>query len=171
MCSAESGVKSAADFKGKTIGVTDLGSGTDELTQFLAAKPASTRTQYHTLAVGRRLHRDRRHPARQRRLRHDDPADGRRPHVAEARDHGRRPGHDGRRHQGARRRTGRRPVCSRNASWVKAHEDAAQKVGGRARGDDALDQHPLGAQDIADKLPPDFVQNSHDHQGSSTSTG
>jgi ABC-type nitrate/sulfonate/bicarbonate transport system substrate-binding protein len=38
MCSPKSGVKSAADFKGKTMGVTDLGSGTDELTQFLASQ-------------------------------------------------------------------------------------------------------------------------------------
>lgn len=52
MCSAKSGVTSAADFKGKTLGVTDLGSGTDELTQFLASQHGITKTQYHTLAVG-----------------------------------------------------------------------------------------------------------------------
>ena len=52
MCSASSGVKSAADFKGKTLGVTDLGSGTDELTQFLAAQHGIKRNDYHTLAVG-----------------------------------------------------------------------------------------------------------------------
>src|SRR5690349_6978050 len=38
MCANNAGVHSAADFKGKTLGVTDLGSGTDELTQFLAAQ-------------------------------------------------------------------------------------------------------------------------------------
>src|SRR6476660_5731684 len=38
MCGTTSGVHSAGDFKGKTLGVTDLGSGTDELTQFIAAK-------------------------------------------------------------------------------------------------------------------------------------
>ena len=38
MCGTNSGVHSAADFKGKSLGVTDLGSGTDELTQFLASK-------------------------------------------------------------------------------------------------------------------------------------
>ncbi len=52
MCSPKAGVHSAADFKGKTLGVTDLGSGTDELTQFLAAQKGITRHQYHTLAVG-----------------------------------------------------------------------------------------------------------------------
>ena len=52
MCSPKSGVKSAADFKGKTIGVTDLGSGTDELTQFLASQHGIGKNDYHTLAVG-----------------------------------------------------------------------------------------------------------------------
>ena len=52
MCANNSGVHSAADFKGKTLGVTDLGSGTDELTQFLAAQHGISRSQYHTLAVG-----------------------------------------------------------------------------------------------------------------------
>jgi len=52
MCGTNSGVHSAADFKGKTLGVTDLGSGTDELTQFLAAQKGTTHSQYHTLAVG-----------------------------------------------------------------------------------------------------------------------
>ena len=52
MCGTSSGVHTAADFKGKTLGVTDLGSGTDELTQFLAAKAGVTHSDYHTLAVG-----------------------------------------------------------------------------------------------------------------------
>jgi NitT/TauT family transport system substrate-binding protein len=52
MCGTSSGVHSAADFKGKTLGVTDLGSGTDELTQFMAAQHGISRSQYHTLAVG-----------------------------------------------------------------------------------------------------------------------
>jgi NitT/TauT family transport system substrate-binding protein len=51
MCSPTSGVKSGADFKGKSMGVTDLGSGTDELTQFLAAKNGIAKSQYHTVAV------------------------------------------------------------------------------------------------------------------------
>ncbi len=52
MCGTNSGVHSGADFKGKTMGVTDLGSGTDELTQFIAAEAGVTRKQYQTLAVG-----------------------------------------------------------------------------------------------------------------------
>jgi NitT/TauT family transport system substrate-binding protein len=52
MCATNSGVHSAADFKGKTLGVTDLGSGTDELTQFLAAQKGVSKSQYHALAVG-----------------------------------------------------------------------------------------------------------------------
>lgn len=52
MCSTKSGVHSAADFKGKTMGVTDLGSGTDELTQFLAFQNGIQRSGYTTLAVG-----------------------------------------------------------------------------------------------------------------------
>ena len=52
MCGTKSGVHTAADFKGKTLGVTDLGSGTDELTQFMAAQQGISRSQYHTLAVG-----------------------------------------------------------------------------------------------------------------------
>ncbi|HEV7204587.1 MAG TPA: ABC transporter substrate-binding protein [Jatrophihabitans sp.] len=52
MCSPSSNVTTAADFKGKTMGVTDLGSGTDELTQFLAAQKGVKRSEYHTLAVG-----------------------------------------------------------------------------------------------------------------------
>ncbi|MGW3094374.1 ABC transporter substrate-binding protein [Streptomyces sp. NPDC001102] len=52
MCAKKSGVKSAADFKGKTLGVTDLGSGTDTLTQFMAAKKGIKPGQFHRLAVG-----------------------------------------------------------------------------------------------------------------------
>ncbi|MFF4796387.1 ABC transporter substrate-binding protein [Streptomyces sp. NPDC001276] len=52
MCTKKSGVKSAADFKGKTLGVTDLGSGTDTLTQFMAAKKGVKTNQFHRLAVG-----------------------------------------------------------------------------------------------------------------------
>ena len=52
MCTTKSGVKTAADFKGKTLGVTDLGSGTDTLTQFMAAKKGVKAGQFHRLAVG-----------------------------------------------------------------------------------------------------------------------
>jgi NitT/TauT family transport system substrate-binding protein len=52
MCSKKSGVTSGADFKGKTLGVTDLGSGTDTLTQFLAAKKGVKTSQFHRIGVG-----------------------------------------------------------------------------------------------------------------------
>ncbi|MFI1093708.1 ABC transporter substrate-binding protein [Streptomyces sp. NPDC020917] len=52
MCTAKSGVKSGADFKGKTLGVTDLGSGTDTLTQFIAAQKGVKAGEFHRLAVG-----------------------------------------------------------------------------------------------------------------------
>lgn len=52
MCTTKSGVRSAADFKGKTLGVTDLGSGTDTLTQFMAAKKGLKLSQYHRIGVG-----------------------------------------------------------------------------------------------------------------------
>ncbi|MET8100902.1 ABC transporter substrate-binding protein [Streptomyces sp. NPDC005236] len=52
MCTTKSGIHSAADFKGKTLGVTDLGSGTDTLTQFLAAKKDVKTSQYHRIGVG-----------------------------------------------------------------------------------------------------------------------
>ncbi|MEH0502197.1 ABC transporter substrate-binding protein [Streptomyces scabiei] len=52
MCTKKSGVTSGADFKGKTLGVTDLGSGTDTLTQFLAAKKGVKTSDYHRIGVG-----------------------------------------------------------------------------------------------------------------------
>ncbi|MFD7599108.1 ABC transporter substrate-binding protein [Streptomyces mirabilis] len=52
MCTTKSGVKSAADFKGKTLGVTDLGSGTDTLTQFLAAQKGLKTKDLSRIAVG-----------------------------------------------------------------------------------------------------------------------
>jgi NitT/TauT family transport system substrate-binding protein len=52
MCSTKSGVHSAADFTGKTVGVTDLGSGTDSLTKFLAVQKGVKTADFHRLAVG-----------------------------------------------------------------------------------------------------------------------
>lgn len=52
MCATKSGVHSAAGFKGKTLGVTDLGSGTDTLTQFLAAKKGVKTGDFHRIGVG-----------------------------------------------------------------------------------------------------------------------
>ena len=53
MCGTKSGIHSPPPTsRARPLGVTDLGSGTDELTQFLAAQKGITRKQYHTLAVG-----------------------------------------------------------------------------------------------------------------------
>jgi NitT/TauT family transport system substrate-binding protein len=51
MCTPSSGVKSGADIKGKKMGVTDLGSGTDTLTQFIAHQAGVAHTDYSTIAV------------------------------------------------------------------------------------------------------------------------
>jgi NitT/TauT family transport system substrate-binding protein len=52
MCATNSNVHSGADFAGKTVGVTDLGSGTDSLTKFLAAQKGVKTAQFHRIAVG-----------------------------------------------------------------------------------------------------------------------
>jgi NitT/TauT family transport system substrate-binding protein len=52
MCATNSGVHSAADFSGKTLGVTDLGSGTDSLTKFMAVQKGVKISDIHRLAVG-----------------------------------------------------------------------------------------------------------------------
>ncbi|MFZ6813400.1 ABC transporter substrate-binding protein [Undibacterium sp. Rencai35W] len=45
-------IKSPADFKGKTLGVTGLGSSTNFLTQYLAAKAGIKNSEFTTLPVG-----------------------------------------------------------------------------------------------------------------------
>jgi NitT/TauT family transport system substrate-binding protein len=52
MCATKSGVQSPADWKGKNVGVTDLGSGTDDLTLYLAAKNSLTTKQFTRVGVG-----------------------------------------------------------------------------------------------------------------------
>jgi NitT/TauT family transport system substrate-binding protein len=52
MCANGSNVKSPADWAGKTVGVTDLGSGTDDLTLYLAARSKVTSSQFSRLGVG-----------------------------------------------------------------------------------------------------------------------
>ena len=52
MCAKNSGVKTAADWKGKAVGVTDLGSGTDDLTLYLAARSGLTPKDFSRLGVG-----------------------------------------------------------------------------------------------------------------------
>ncbi|MGO4301230.1 ABC transporter substrate-binding protein [Leifsonia sp. RAF41] len=158
MCSAKSGVKSAADFAGKNLGVTDLGSGTDELTQFLAAKHGIDKKQYNTIAV----HAGSTAIAAIQRNSADcvmttQPTVGALTSQKLA-----TTAVDLATTAGATKALGGAwPAAGllANASWVKAHEDAAQKTV------DALvaTMHWIAthsAKDIADKLPQDFVQNS-----------
>src|SRR6266699_932034 len=52
MCAKNSGISSPADWKGKSLGVTDIGSGTDELTVYLAARYHLTSKEISRVAVG-----------------------------------------------------------------------------------------------------------------------
>jgi NitT/TauT family transport system substrate-binding protein len=52
MCAKGSGVTSPAQWKGKTVGVTDIGSGTDNLTVYLAARDHLTTKAFSRAAVG-----------------------------------------------------------------------------------------------------------------------
>ncbi len=158
MCGTNSGVHSAADFKGKTLGVTDLGSGTDELTQFLASQKGIKRTDYHTLAVGAgataiaAIQRD-----TAQCVMTTQPTVGalESKHLAYS-------ALDLATTQGATAALGgawpAAAVLAR-ADWVNSHQDAVQKVV------DALvaTMHWISthsAADIANALPPQFVSNS-----------
>jgi NitT/TauT family transport system substrate-binding protein len=52
VCSKSSGVTSPAQWTGKNVGVTDIGSGTDNLTVYLAARNNLTTKQFSRVAVG-----------------------------------------------------------------------------------------------------------------------
>ena len=52
MCYTGSGVTSPAQWRGKTVGVTDLGSGTDDLTLYLAARYHLTTKDFSRVAAG-----------------------------------------------------------------------------------------------------------------------
>ena len=52
MCYKGSGVTSPAQWRGKTVGVTDLGSGTDDLTLYLAARYHLTSKDFTRVAAG-----------------------------------------------------------------------------------------------------------------------
>ncbi|ALE04370.1 ABC transporter substrate-binding protein (plasmid) [Arthrobacter sp. ERGS1:01] len=158
MCGTDSGVHSASDFKGKTMGVTDLGSGTDELTQFVASKAGVTKKDYHTLAVGAGSTAI---AAIQRKS--ADCVMTTQPTVGAL--ESKKLGYtavDLATSSGATKALGGDwPAAGvlANASWVKDHEDAAQKVV------DALvaTMHWINthsATDIANALPSSYVQNS-----------
>jgi NitT/TauT family transport system substrate-binding protein len=52
MCATGTHVTSPAQWKGQTIGVTDLGSGTDQLTQYLAARYGLNKGDYTRIGAG-----------------------------------------------------------------------------------------------------------------------
>jgi NitT/TauT family transport system substrate-binding protein len=52
MCSKSSGVHSLAQWAGKSVGVTDIGSGTDNLAVYLAVRNHLTTKQFSRVAVG-----------------------------------------------------------------------------------------------------------------------
>ena len=52
MCANGTHVQSPADWSGKNVGVTDLGSGTDDLTLYLAAKNNLATSQFTRVGVG-----------------------------------------------------------------------------------------------------------------------
>ena len=158
MCGTNSGVHSAADFKGKTLGVTDLGSGTDELTQFLAAQKGISHSGYHTLAVGAgatAIAAIQRGTAQC--VMTTQPTVG----ALETKKLG-YSAIDLATTQGAQAALGGAwPAAGvlAQTSWVNAHKDAVQKVA------DALVAtlhwiNTHSAADIADKLPQEFVQNA-----------
>ncbi len=158
MCGMNSGVHSAADFKGKTLGVTDLGSGTDELTQFMAAQKGISRSQYHTLAVGAgatAIAAIQRGTAQC--VMTTQPTVG----ALEAKKLA-YPAIDLATTAGAQQALGGAwPAASvlAQTSWVNSHKDTVQKVV------DALVAtlhwiNTHSAADIANKLPADYVQNS-----------
>jgi NitT/TauT family transport system substrate-binding protein len=158
MCGTNSGVHSAADFKGKTLGVTDLGSGTDELTQFLAAQKSVSHNQYHTLAVGAgstAIAAIQRNSAQC--VMTTQPTVG----ALESK-HLAYPAIDLATTSGATAALGGAwPAAGvlAKADWVKSHQKAVQSVV------DALvaTMHWINthsATDIADKMPQDFVSNS-----------
>ena len=47
MCATGTHITSPTQWKGQTIGVTDLGSGTDQLTQYLAARYGLKKRRLH----------------------------------------------------------------------------------------------------------------------------
>jgi NitT/TauT family transport system substrate-binding protein len=52
MCASGTHVTSPAQWKGQSVGVTDLGSGTDQLTQYLAARYGLKKGDYSRVAAG-----------------------------------------------------------------------------------------------------------------------
>jgi sulfonate transport system substrate-binding protein len=54
MCAKGTDIKSPADWKGQSVGVTDLGSGTDALVSYVSARAGLQPTDYTKIAAGAR---------------------------------------------------------------------------------------------------------------------
>ena len=52
MCSTGSDIKSPTDWKGKTVGVTDIGSGTDDLVSYVSTRAGMTSSDYSKIGAG-----------------------------------------------------------------------------------------------------------------------
>ncbi|ODU56075.1 MAG: ABC transporter substrate-binding protein [Acetobacteraceae bacterium SCN 69-10] len=52
MCATGSNVKTPADWKGKSVGVTDIGSGTDDLVSYVSTRAGLTSKDYTKIAAG-----------------------------------------------------------------------------------------------------------------------
>ena len=52
MCATGSNVTSPTDWKGKAVGVTDIGSGTDDLVRYVSARSGMTTTDYTRVSAG-----------------------------------------------------------------------------------------------------------------------
>ncbi len=52
MCAKGSNVKSPTDWKGKSVGVTDIGSGTDDLVSYVSSRAGLTSKDYSKIAAG-----------------------------------------------------------------------------------------------------------------------
>ena len=52
MCSTGTSIKSPADWKGQTVGVTDLGSGTDDLVSYVSTRAGLTSNDYSKVGAG-----------------------------------------------------------------------------------------------------------------------
>ncbi|MDP9905993.1 ABC transporter substrate-binding protein [Arthrobacter bambusae] len=158
MCNPKANVKTGADLKGKTVGVTDLGSGTDELTQFIAAKAGLAKSDYHTIAVGAgatAIAAIQRGSA--------DCVMTTQPTVGALENKNLAVSAiDLATSDGAKAALGGTLPSAgllAQSDWVKTHEDAAQKVV-NALVDTMHWISTHSAQEIADKLPQSYVQNS-----------
>jgi NitT/TauT family transport system substrate-binding protein len=148
--------KSMADAKGKTLGVTGLGSSTDFLT-LPGAAPGRGVQGLFAAAGGRGQHLHRRHQAGPHPGRHDHRAHG----VANAQDR-RGQGAGGHAHRGRHQGGAGRPLPGaqpvRANAWADSHKEQATKLA-HAFAKTMQYIHTHSAEEIADKMPRDFYGN------------